>query len=55
MTFHAEPKGWGVTIESSYVGAAWLRDFLRTRRITPSDEQLAVELHDELDRVLRGE
>jgi hypothetical protein len=50
--FLVEPRGWGVAIETTYVGAEWLREFIRTKRISPADEELAVELYDKLTAAL---
>lgn len=46
--FFIEGRGWGVVIEASPAGARWLAEFIRTRRIAPSDEARAVDLYERL-------
>ena len=52
MKFLVVPVGWGITIETDQAGAYWLREFLRTKRISPNDEEVAVDLYDQLTRAL---
>jgi hypothetical protein len=50
--FAVFPHGWGLAIEADYPSAAWLAEFIRTKRISPADEELAVELYDKLREAL---
>lgn len=52
MKFLVKRRTWGVCIEADDEGAHWLREFLRTKRISPADEEVAVDLYDQLGRAL---
>lgn len=52
MKFLVTPKGWGITIEADPPAAFWLAEFLRTKRIAPADEEVAVDLYNQLKEVL---
>lgn len=53
MKFLVVPAGWGITIEADVEAAHWLKEFLRTKRIAPSEEHIAVSLFEQLEDVLR--
>lgn len=52
MKFYVYPKGWGVAIEADQEATFWLREFLRTKRITPSEEHIVIDLYDQLTEAL---
>ena len=52
MKFYVNRVGWGFEIEADYEAARWLAEFLRKRTITPADEAVAVELHNQLMNAL---
>jgi hypothetical protein len=54
MKLLVQGVGWGVVIEADYEAARWLREFVRTKRILPSEEHIAVQLYEQLSEVLDG-